>query len=99
MCWKPGPDQGRPEAGSPPAPTHPPQVRVEKQVALLSQSAPSSARLSSTAPRRGRPDSSDAGSISGDSTMGSVRRSKNAEEALEARVNTLESKVFWHLQQ
>merc|ERR1740133_537682 len=70
-------------------------VRVEKQVALLSQSAPSSARLSSTAPRRGRPDSSDAGSISGDSTMGSVRRSKNAEEALEARVNTLESKVFW----
>eukprot|EP00964_Phaeocystis_antarctica_P096083 scaffold62450_cov33-Phaeocystis_antarctica.AAC.1 len=29
--------------------------------------------------------------------MGSVRRSKNAEEALEARVNTLESKVFWRL--
>ena len=83
----------------PPAPTHPPQAHVAKQAALLSQSAPSSARLSSTAPRRDRGlDPSDAGSISGDSTMGTMRRSKNAEEALQDRVNTLESKVFWHAQ-
>ena len=72
-------------------------LRAEKEAALLSQSAPSSARLASTTtPRRGFPDASDAGSISGDSSMGRVRRSRLQEEALEARVNTLESKVFWY---
>jgi len=72
-------------------------MRAEKEAALLSQSAPSSARLASTTtPRRGFPDASDAGSVSGYSTMGRVRRSRLQEEALEARVNTLESKVFWY---
>jgi len=72
------------------------RVKRRSNAAHLSQSAPSSARLPSTAPRRARPDSSDAGSTSGESTIGRVRRSREAEVALRARVGVLESKVFWY---